>query len=92
MGKKEVLSEDVIHEVVLPTQNDVLCIATRLLGFDRIMVKCQDGNERLCRIRGKTRDASGYEKVTSYWFRPGIFKQALGATSYVVTRGVKPTC
>ncbi len=53
MGKKKVLSEEVIHDMVLPTQNDVLCLATKLLGFDRIMVKCQDGHERLCRIRGK---------------------------------------
>ncbi len=53
MGKKKVLSEEVIHDMVLPTQNDVLCVATNLLGFDRIMVKCQDGHERLCRIRGK---------------------------------------
>ncbi len=53
MGKKKVLSEEVIHDMVLPTKTDVLCIATKLLGFDRIMVKCQDGHERLCRIRGK---------------------------------------
>ena len=53
MGKKKVISEEVIHDLVLPTKNDVLCIATKLLGFDRIMVKCQDGLERLCRIRGK---------------------------------------
>jgi translation initiation factor 1A len=37
----------------IPTANDVLGIAVKLLGFDRIMVKCQDGHERLCRIRGK---------------------------------------
>jgi len=39
--------------MVLPVANDVLCVTVRLLGFDRLMVKCQDGNERLCRIRGK---------------------------------------
>jgi len=39
--------------MVLPVANDVLGIATRLLGFDRVLVKCQDGYERLCRIRGK---------------------------------------
>ena len=53
MGKKKVFSEEVIHDMVLSTQNDVLCLATKLLGFDRIMVKCQDGYERLCRILGK---------------------------------------
>ncbi len=53
MGKKKVISEEEIKDVVLPVANDVLCIAVRLLGFDRVLVKCQDGHERLCRIRGK---------------------------------------
>lgn len=39
--------------MVLPVANDMLGIATRLLGFDRVLMKCQDGHERLCRIRGK---------------------------------------
>ena len=54
MGKKKVLSEEEMRErMVLPVANDVLGIATKMLGYDRIMVKCQDGHERLCRIRGK---------------------------------------
>jgi len=53
LGKKKVISEGEIKDVVLPVANDVLCIAVRLLGFDRVLVKCQDGHERLCRIRGK---------------------------------------
>ncbi len=53
MGKKKVLSEEEIKDMVLPVANDVLGVATKMLGFDRIMVKCQDGHERLCRIRGK---------------------------------------
>ncbi len=53
LGKKKVLSEEVIKEMVLPTGTDVLCVAVKMLGFDRVLVKCQDGNERLCRIRGK---------------------------------------
>ncbi len=53
MGKKKVLSEEVLRKLVLPAQGDVLGIAMKLLGFDRILVKCQDGHERLCRIRGK---------------------------------------
>ena len=52
MGKKKVISEEVIHDMVLTTANDVLCVPTKLLGFDRVMVKCQDGHE-LHRIRGK---------------------------------------
>ena len=39
--------------MLLPSENDVLGIAIKILGGERIMVKCQDGKERLCRIRGK---------------------------------------
>jgi len=53
LGKKKIISEEEIKDMVLPVANDVLGIATKLLGFDRVLVKCQDGNERLCRIRGK---------------------------------------
>ena len=53
MGKKKVISEEIIKDMVLPVANDVLGIAVKLLGFDRVLVKCQDGHERLSRIRGK---------------------------------------
>ena len=53
MGKKKVLSEGELSEMVYPSQNDVLGVVVKLLGFDRILVTCQDGKERLCRIRGK---------------------------------------
>lgn len=53
MGKKKVVSEQVISDMLLPAPTDVLGVAVKLLGFDRILVKCQDGRERLCRIRGK---------------------------------------
>jgi translation initiation factor 1A len=53
LGKKKVLSEGQISEMVYPAQGEVLGVVVKLLGFDRILVKCQDGKERLCRIRGK---------------------------------------
>ena len=53
MGKKKVLSEGELNQLVLPSANDVLGVAIKLLGYDRVLVKCQDGHERLCRIRGK---------------------------------------
>jgi translation initiation factor 1A len=53
LGKRKVISEEEIHDMVLPTTSDVLGVAVKLLGFDRLLVKCQDGHERLCRIRGK---------------------------------------
>ncbi|MEM2169407.1 MAG: translation initiation factor eIF-1A [Candidatus Bathyarchaeia archaeon] len=54
MGKKKVVSEEEIsEELVLPSGNDVLGIVTKMLGYDRVLVRCQDGYERICRIRGK---------------------------------------
>ncbi|MDH5450286.1 MAG: translation initiation factor eIF-1A [Candidatus Bathyarchaeota archaeon] len=53
MGKKKVISEEQISTLVLPATTDVLGVAKKLLGFDRVLVRCQDGKERLCRIRGK---------------------------------------
>ncbi|TET19746.1 translation initiation factor eIF-1A [Candidatus Bathyarchaeota archaeon] len=53
MGRRKVKSEEEIKKMMLPVANDVLGIAEKMLGYDRIMVKCQDGHERLCRIRGK---------------------------------------
>lgn len=47
------LSEGELSQLVVPSANDVLGVAIKLLGFDRVLVKCQDGHERLCRIRGK---------------------------------------
>lgn len=53
MGKKKVLTEQNLDNLVYPSGNDVLGVAAKLLGFDRVLVKCQDGHERVCRIRGK---------------------------------------
>ncbi len=53
MGKKKVVSEVDMQNMILPAASDVLGVAVKLLGFDRVKVKCQDGHERLCRIRGK---------------------------------------
>jgi translation initiation factor 1A len=53
LGKKKVLTEEELSEMVLPSTNDVLGVAVKLLGFDRVLVRCQDGHERLCRIRGQ---------------------------------------
>jgi translation initiation factor 1A len=53
LGKKKVLSEGELNQLMVPSANDILGVAIKLLGFDRVLVKCQDGKERLCRIRGK---------------------------------------
>ena len=53
MGKRKITHETNNSQMVLPSTNDVLGIAVKMLGADRIMVNCQDGKHRLCRIRGK---------------------------------------
>lgn len=52
MGKRKILSESFIKPR-LPREYEVLGIADKLLGYDRLMVRCYDGYSRLCRIRGK---------------------------------------
>ena len=54
MGKKLVKSEsDIRKGMMMPNRNDILGIVTKNLGYTRMVVKCQDGNVRQCRIRGK---------------------------------------
>ncbi len=53
MGKKKVLSERDLKQMVYPSENDVLCVVQKMLGFDRGLVKCQDGHIHTTRIRGK---------------------------------------
>jgi len=53
LGKRKVKNESNLQKMLLPSVNDVLGMAVKMLGGERIMVKCQDGKERLCRIRGK---------------------------------------
>ncbi len=53
MGKKKVLSEKDLRNIVYPSKNDILGVAQKMLVFDRVMVKRQDGPTRVCRIRGK---------------------------------------
>ena len=53
MGKKKVLSEGDLREMVMPDEGQLFGIVVQMLGYDRLMVKCTDGHERVCRIRGK---------------------------------------
>jgi translation initiation factor 1A len=53
LGKRKVINEENLENMMYPSKNDVLGMAVKMLGYDRILVKCQDGKERLCRVRGK---------------------------------------
>jgi translation initiation factor 1A len=59
----KIISEEEIENMVLSVANDVLGIAVTMLGFDRILVNCQDGHKRLCRIRDKLK--------RRFWIRRG---------------------
>lgn len=52
LGKKKIITESSI-ELRTPDSHEVLGVAEKMLGFDRIMVKCMDGHTRMSRIRGK---------------------------------------
>jgi translation initiation factor 1A len=53
LGKRKVLSEADLKELVLPEQGELLGKVVKLSGGDLLLVKCTDGQTRLCRIRGK---------------------------------------
>jgi len=53
LGKRKVLSEADLKELVLPESGEVLGVVVKLLGSDHIMVKCADGKFRMGRIIGR---------------------------------------
>lgn len=53
MGKRKVLSEANLKELVMPEKGQFLGKVTKLSGGDHLLVHCTDGETRLCRIRGK---------------------------------------
>ena len=53
MGKRKVLSEANLKEFVMPGRGEILGKAIKLTGGDQVIVKCADGQTRMCRIRGK---------------------------------------
>ena len=53
MGKRKVISEAELKELVLPAEGEVLGRVIKLLGSDHILVKCVDGKTRLGRVRGR---------------------------------------
>ncbi len=53
MGKRKVLSEADLKELMLPQAGEVLGKVMKLSGGEHLIVRCTDGKTRLCRIRGK---------------------------------------
>ena len=53
LGKRKVLNEADLKEMVIPQKGEMLGRVIKLVGGDNIIVKCTDGRVRTCRIRGK---------------------------------------
>ena len=55
MGKRKVLNEAQLKEMVLAQEGEMYGQVIKLVGSDHLVVKCADGKTRLGRIRGKIR-------------------------------------
>ena len=53
LGKRKVLNEAHLKELVLPEQGELLGRVQKISGGNQVLVQCTDGVVRLCRIRGK---------------------------------------
>jgi translation initiation factor 1A len=53
LGKRKVLNEAHLKELVLPEQGELLGRVQKISGGNQVLVQCTDGEIRLCRIRGK---------------------------------------
>jgi translation initiation factor 1A len=54
VGKKLIKNEsDIQRRFPLPDDYSCLGVVKKNLGYSRMRVKCSDGEQRLCRIRGK---------------------------------------
>ena len=47
MGKRKVLSEANLSEMITPGPGQMFGIVKNLLGYDRVLVECADGVERV---------------------------------------------
>lgn len=54
VGKRLVKNEgDIRKRMMFPNRYDILGIVIKNFGQTRMSVKCQDGETRICRVRGK---------------------------------------
>ena len=55
IAKKKRAEEISTKELVLPVENQVICVVEEIIGADHVKVRCLDGMARVCRIPGKFR-------------------------------------
>jgi translation initiation factor 1A len=62
-----------LENMILPAKNEVLGVTVKIPCADRIMVKCQDGKERVCRIHGKLKRRLWIRDGDAVLVSPGDF-------------------
>ena len=88
MGKKKVLTEeDIAKQLILPGPGQVLGRVERLLGYDRLLVKCLDGETRVCSIRGKLKRRVWTKLSDWVLVEPWDFQQEKGNILWRYTKG-----
>ncbi|MEM4246297.1 MAG: translation initiation factor eIF-1A [Candidatus Bathyarchaeia archaeon] len=78
MGKRKVLSESEIDQLILPEKDQVIGRVTQLLGYDRFKVQGADGVERVCRIRGKMKRRTWIKNGDYVLIAPWEFQNTKG--------------
>lgn len=87
MVKRLVRSEeDIKKSMILPSGNDVLGIVNKILGQRRLIVMCQDGLKRLCRLRGKMRRRHRVREGDIVLISPWDFQNEKGDVLFMYTR------
>lgn len=53
MGKRKILNEAALKEIKLPEEGEMFGRVVKMMGGENLLVKCDDGEVRRGRIRGK---------------------------------------
>lgn len=98
LGKRLVKNEgDIRKGMIYPNKNDILGVVVKNYGQTRMNIKCQDGETRICRVRGKMKKRvwvrEGDVVLISPWdFQSSekgdiIFRYTINQTSLLRDRG-----
>lgn len=87
MGKRKIVSEsDVLEEPVSPGPGDVYGVVVKMYGYDRALVECSDGKQRLCRIKGQLKRRIWIKEGDLVLVSPWEFQQDRGDIFWRFTR------
>jgi translation initiation factor 1A len=77
LGKKLVKTKgDIRKGMLYPNKNDILGIVTKNYGQTRMNIKCQDGETRICRVRGKMKKRMWVREGDVVLINPWDFQSA----------------